>query len=82
MSTSFAVVEFIGEKSVDIVLESWIETREGISVLLHACYAVSMFRINCIKIRQSQSSDGYRYYKTLQVVFNISIVIVLLLSPN
>ncbi|CAB4013322.1 Hypothetical predicted protein [Paramuricea clavata] len=29
MSTNFAVVEFIGEKSVDIVLESWIETREG-----------------------------------------------------
>lgn len=41
--TKFAVVEFIGENAVSVVPETWIETRDGVSVITDVIYQFDFY---------------------------------------
>ena len=46
-TTSFAVVEFVNEKSDEITCEKWIETCDGISMVIFSYY---MYQYVCVII--------------------------------
>ena len=54
MTISFAVVEFIDEKSVEIVCEKWLETCDGVSMVLFINY---MHQYLCVMIIKYDSTN-------------------------
>ena len=49
-TTSFAVVEFIDEKSVEIVCEKWIETCDGVSMVYFSDYKHQYVHVMIIQL--------------------------------
>lgn len=57
-TTSFAVVEFIGEKSVEIVCEKWIETCDGVSMVYFSDYKHQYVYVMIIQLYGSFMRGG------------------------
>jgi hypothetical protein len=49
-ATGFAVVEFVNEKSVEIICEKWIETCDGVSIAFLSNY---MYQYVCVMIKKT-----------------------------